>query len=97
MFFVIKGDFADLTNETHVNDETAVQVNGHPIQVESFNNVTSESSDRNHCQDKSSRCPRWKKACTNPKYVSFMKRKCKKTCGYCEGTYRKIASTNTRY
>ena len=80
-----KGDFADITG-TQANDETAVQANGHPIQVKSFNNVTSESSDRNHCQDRDKiRCPRLKKACTNPKYVSLMKRMCKKTCGYCPG------------
>ena len=79
---LITGDLADLTNAIQANDKVAVEIN--PIQAKSLNNVTSESSDRNQCQDKyPSRCPGLKRHCTNPKSISIMQKICKKTCGYC--------------
>ena len=84
----ITGELADLTNAIRINDQKAVEINGHLMQARSFNNVTSESSDRNQCQDKQSGCPGWAKwACTNNFYKNWMKKTCPKSCGYCTGTY----------
>ena len=93
-FFAITGDLADLTNGTHANVETAVEVNGPPIQVKSFDNVTSESSDRNSwCKDrKASKCPRWKQKgyCTRSKFITYMWYNCFKTCFKCGAACRII-------
>ena len=84
---LITGDLADLTNAIQANDKVAVEIN--PIQAKSLNNVTSESSDRNQCQDSQPACPNWKWACTDPEWASEIQNICKKTCGSCpgEGTY----------
>merc|ERR1711971_1531337 len=87
-FLVLFGHSTDLTNAAPANDEIAVETNGHPtpgpIQAKSLDIVTSESSDRNQCQDKSSGCPGWAKwACTNNFYKNWMKKTCPKSCGYC--------------
>ena len=85
----ITGDWADLTNAIRINDQKAAEINGHLMQAKSFNNVTSESSDRNQCQDSQPACPNWKWACTDPEWASEIQNICKKTCGSCpgEGTY----------
>jgi hypothetical protein len=87
-FLVITGYSFDLTDAIQANEEIATEINGHPIQAKSLDIVTSESSDRNQCQDKASGCPGWAKwACTNNFYKNWMKKTCPKSCGYCTGTY----------
>ena len=52
------------------------------MQAKNLNNITSESSDRNKCQDlRPGSCPNWKKRgfCKYP----YVKKRCKKTCGHC--------------
>ena len=49
----ITGTLADLTNPIRINDQKAVEINGHtigspPIQAKILNNIT---SDRNECRD----------------------------------------------
>ena len=87
-FLVITGYSFDLTDAIQANEEIATEINGHPIQAKSLDIVTSESSDRNQCQDKQSGCPGWAKwACTNNFYKNWMKQNCPKSCKYCTGTY----------
>jgi len=79
-----KGELADLINAIQNDDQKAVEINGHLMQAKNLNNVTSESSDRNQCQDEyPTACPHWKWACTDPEWVSLMQNICKKTCGLC--------------
>ena len=61
-------------------------INGHPIQAKSLEIVTSESSDRNQCQDKASGCPAWTWHCTNGQWKDWMAQNCPKSCGLCSGT-----------
>ena len=76
-----------LADEIRINDQKAVlKINGHLIQAKSFNNVTSESSDRKQCQDKyPTDCPDIIWACTDSEWKNWMQNNCKKTCGYCPG------------
>ena len=77
---------ADLINAIQNDDQKAFEINGHLMQAKKLNNVTSESSDRNQCQDEyPTGCPHWKWACTHPHWVSTMQNVCKKTCGLCSG------------
>ena len=81
---VITGELANLIDAIQANDQKVVEINNHPTR--SLNNITSESSDRNKCQDKSKRCIFIKKEyCT---WHPLVKKQCKKTCGNCpeEGT-----------
>jgi len=83
-FLGLFGYSFDLTDAIQANEEIAVEINGHPIQAKSLDIVTSESSDRNQCQDKASGCPGWAQwACTNNFYKNWMKKTCPKSCGYC--------------
>ena len=85
---VITGESADLINAIQAYDKIAVEINGHPIQANRLDNITSESPGRNQCQDSAqyaSNCPGWTWACTDPRYVSFMQNNCKKSCGLCSG------------
>merc|ERR1712172_341329 len=88
-FLVLFGHSTDLTDAAPANDEIAVETNGHPtpgpIQAKSLDIVTSESSDRNQCQDKASGCPTWTWACTNNQWKDWMAQTCPKTCGVCPG------------
>ena len=79
---------ADLINAIQTDDQKAVEVNGHLMQAKNLNNITSESSDRNNCQDKHEMCPYWKDDCFKGFWKDWMKKNCKKTCGNCpeEGT-----------
>ena len=84
----ITGESADLINAVQAYDKIAVEINGHPIQAKRLDNVTSEMTGRNQCQDSAqyaSNCPGWKWACTDPEYVSFMQNNCKESCGLCSG------------
>ena len=84
----ITGESADLINAVQAYDKIAVEINGHPMQAKRLDNVTSESSDRNQCQDSAqyaSYCPGWKWACTVQRWVYFMQNNCKETCGLCSG------------
>merc|ERR1711971_527853 len=88
-FLVLFGHSTDLTDAAPANDEIAVETNGHPtpgpVQAKSLDIVTSESSDRNQCQDKASGCPTWTWACTNNQWKDWMAKTCPKTCGVCPG------------
>ena len=75
----------DLTDVIQANEEIATETNGHQMQAKSL--VTSESSDRNLCQDKKSGCPGWKWACTNNYWKNWMAHYCPKSCGLCSGIY----------
>ena len=85
---VITGELANLIDAIQANDQKVVEINNHPTR--NLNNITSESSDRNKCQDKRVYCPDWKDDCfTSIKGLKdWMKYWCQKTCGYCpeEGT-----------
>ena len=83
---VITGNSFDLTDAIQANEEIATEINGHQMQTISLDIVTSESSDRNQCQDKQSGCPGWKWACTNNQWKTWMADQCPKTCGLCPGT-----------
>jgi len=74
----------DLTDVIQANEEIATETNGHQMQAKSL--VTSESSDRNLCQDKKSGCPGWKWACTNNYWKNWMAHYCPKSCGLCSGS-----------
>ena len=82
----ITGESADLIDAVQAYHKIAVQINR--IQAKRLDNVTSEMTGRNQCQDSAqyaSNCPGWKWACTDPRYVSFMQRNCKESCGLCSG------------
>ena len=83
---VIIGYSADFADAIHANSEKTVEINGHPIQAKSLEIVTSESSDRNQCQDKASGCPAWTWYCTNNQWKDWMAQTCPKSCGLCSGT-----------
>ena len=83
---VITGYSFDLTDAIQANEEIGIEINGHQMQAKSLDIVTSESSDRNQCQDKQSGCPGWKWACTNWQWKNWMANQCPKTCGLCPGT-----------
>ena len=84
---VITGELANLIDAIQANAQKVVEINNHPTR--SLNNITSESSDRNKCQDKDFECPYWKDDCFKSEWKNFMKKWCQKTCGYCpeEGTF----------
>ena len=86
---VITGDSTDVTNEIQTNHQIAIETDGHPIQAKYLNNVTLESSDRSLCQDSAqyaASCPQWTGFCLGY-WKNWMEINCKKTCGYCPGTY----------
>merc|ERR1712172_177230 len=78
----------DLTDVIQANEEIATGTNGHQMQAKSLDIVTSESSDRNQCQDKRSGCPGWKSYCASNSlfWRNWMATYCPTTCGLCSGS-----------
>jgi len=77
----------DLTDVIQANEEIATKTNGHQMQAKSLDIVTSESSDRNQCQDKHSGCPGLKSYCASSLFwKNWMATYCPTSCGLCSGS-----------
>ena len=83
---VITDELPDLINAIQANDQKSAEINRHQMQAKNLNNDTSESSDRNKCEDiYPGSCPSYTEYCKIAGYQDWMKKYCKKTCGYCPG------------